>query len=308
MFNILPDWMYNKIACDYVLDYVYEIRLRVNRPIVINYKGCYKIITNKEGYAEVPIIANFDLINYIIAVSTKQSFYAYNNQIKQGFITTDNGIRIGLCGTVVYDKGEIATIKDITSLNIRISHQVANCSDKIINLLCVNDVVKNTLIISPPGAGKTTLVRDVVTKLSNDKKINNILVVDERFEIAGNQKNNACYIGDFVDVISGSDKWYAFNEGLKTMAPRVMVTDEVSKEQDIESIKQAIKSGVKVIATAHAENINELKFKKYFSSILNDKYFERIVVLSKRQGVGTIEGVFDENLRGLYLPYILWKS
>lgn len=306
MYEILPEWLFKKLSTDYVIDYIQEIRLRVNQPIVINYKGCYRIITDKIGYGTQNILAGQDLISYVVSSATKHSLYAYNNQIKQGYITTDGGLRIGLCGTVVYDKDEVWTIKDISSVNIRVSHEVLNCSEKIINFVCGNNgVVKNTLIISPPGAGKTTMIRDIVNKLSNEKQINNILVVDERFEIAGQMKSQNFLLGKFVDVISGSSKSYAFNECLKTMNPRVIVTDEVSKEDDLLSIKQAIKSGVKVIATAHAENINDLKFKKYFSMILQDKYFDRIVVLSKRNGVGTVEGVFDENLRGLYLPFML---
>ena len=304
MLSIFPEWLVQKISAKYLTDYIHEIRIRANKPILINYKGKFQVLTEKEGYTAVSVNGSYDLINYILSITTKQSLYAYNNQIKQGFITTDSGIRIGLCGMVVYNQGEVATIKNITSLNIRIPHQVFGCAESVIELICSNDNVKNTLIISPPGAGKTTLVRDIVFKLSNEKQVKNILVVDERYEIAG-VDCNGFDVGQFVDVMSGSDKNFAFCEGLKTMNPKVIVTDEVSKEEDIESIKQSIKSGVKVIATAHAESINDLKYKKYFSSLISDKYFERIVVLSKRNGVGTIEAVFDENIRGIYLPYML---
>ena len=166
---------------------------------------------------------------------------------------------------------------------------------------------KNTLIISPPGSGKTTLVRDIIYKLSNEKKIDNILVVDERFEIAASGESSNIDVGIRSDIISGSEKGFAFNEALKTMSPKVIVTDEISSQADTESVCSAIKSGVKVIATAHAENISDLKSKKYFEGIIRDKYFERIIVLSSRMGVGTIDGVFDENLRVIYVPYLSWK-
>ena len=306
MFNIFPEWLYNKLASDYLKDYIYEIRLRVGKPIVVCYKGCYEKITIKEGFKTRFVVATKDLINHIIMVATKHSLYAYNQEIKQGFITTDSGIRIGICGQVVYDKGEVSTIKNVTSLNIRIAHQVMNCSEQIINLIAQNGKVKNTLIISPPGAGKTTMVRDLVFKLADEKGLQNILVVDERFEIAG--------VGDYsfdlgmgVDVVSGAGKEYAFSNMIKTMNPSVIVTDEISNANDINEICQTARSGVGVIATAHAESLNDIKNKKFFSKLLEEKIFERIVVLSKRFGVGTVEVVVDENLKGLYLPSRLWK-
>lgn len=307
LYNILPEWLYNEITKSYITEFIYELRIRANKPIVINYKGVYQVITNKDGYKNIPIIATGDLIEYVVSVATKQSLYAYNEQIKHCYITTDSGIRIGICGRVVMNDNKVATVKNISSINIRISHQVPNCSEKVLNFVCGNGRVKNTLIISPPGAGKTTLIRDLTLKLSNEKQIKNILVVDERFEIAGSGNSQYLSVGDYVDVISGSTKSFAFNEALKTMSPAVIVTDELSTENDIESVKQAIKSGVSVIATAHASTIEDLKYKKYFESILKDKYFDRIVVLSTRNGVGTIDGIFDDNLRCLYIPYMLWR-
>lgn len=305
LYKILPEWLYDLITHNYIYDYVYEIRLRLNKPIMINYKGDYKMLTQKVDYKTNMVIANSDLIDYILSVATKQSVYAYNNQIRHCYVTTESGLRIGICGQVVYNGNEVATIKNISSLNIRISHQVPDCSKRIINFICQEGTVKNTLIISPPGAGKTTLVRDIAYKLSNEKNIQNVLIVDERFEIAGNLKNEELQVGQFVDVISGASKSFAFGEALKTMSPKVIITDEISEESDIAEVKQAIKSGVKVIATAHAEGINDLKFKRYFDSLLEGRYFERVIVLSTRNGVGTVEGIYDENLRGIYIPYML---
>ncbi len=305
LYHILPEWLVNLISKNFVFEYVFEIRVRIGKPITVNYKGEYHVLTDKENFKHPPVIASRELVEYILSVATKQSLYAFNDQVKHCYVTTDSGIRIGLCGTVVQNAGKVSTIKNITSICIRISHQALNCSENIIGYVCASRVVKNTLVISPPGAGKTTLIRDIVCKLSNEKNINNILVVDERFEIAGNFGNQNIEVGNFVDVISGSDKSFAFNEALKTMSPSVIVTDEISKESDIDSIKQAIKSGVKVIASAHASCINDLRQKKYFSELLEYKYFDRIIVLSTRNGVGTIEGVYDENLRQLFVPYML---
>ena len=305
LYDILPEWLYDLICRNFVYENIYEIRLRLGKPIMVNYKGSYQMLTQKADYKTNMVLADSELIGYVLSVATKQSVYAFNNQIKHCFVTTESGLRIGICGQVVYNGGEVATIKNITSLNIRISHQVPNCSKRVINFICTDGTVKNTLIISPPGAGKTTLVRDIAYKLSNEKNIQNVLVVDERFEIAGNLKNGELDVGQFADVISGANKGFAFGEALKTMNPKVIVTDEISEESDIAEVKQAIKSGVKVIATAHAENINDLRLKKYFEPLLVGRYFDRVIVLSTRNGVGTVEGIYDENLRGIYIPFML---
>lgn len=302
MKNILPEWLFEIISKNYLLDFVTEIRVRINKPIIVCYKGRYEILQGRNGYEIENICASSDLISYILTLATKQSFYAYNNQIKHGFITTDSGIRIGICGKVVYEKDEISTIKDISSLNIRISHSVKGCSDKVLNLICKNGQIKNTLIVSPPGAGKTTFIRDLAVSLSNKKRINNILIVDERYEITGGGRLSDLFDGEFVDIISGSEKYFAFHEGIKSMNPSVIIADEISEARDYEEMLEASRCGVKIIATAHAGGIENLKQKPIFKKILDEKIFERIVILSKQRGMGTIEAVFDENLRGIYLP------
>ena len=305
MKNLLPSWLSLAITKEFPEVDIQELRLRLNKPLQINFKGRFFELNISNGLKAEKYIVE-DLISYIISVATKQSLYAFADQIKHGFIATDNGIRIGLCGTAVYDSdNNIAMLKKITSLNIRFGHHIYGCANNVIKYLINDNLIKNTLIISPPGAGKTTLLRDIVYKLSEEYNLRNILVVDERFELAGfGQDFN---LGNNVDIISGSTKSFAFKEGLKVMNPTIIITDEISYE-DIEAIKLASKSGVFVIATAHASNVDELKKKKGFNELIVEGCFETFIVLSKRNGVGTIEGVYNKFNQPLYIPYLIWKA
>lgn len=305
MKSILPEWLYQVLLKNFSLSDIQEIRIRLNQPIQISYKGKMIELKNDSGLYLKPVVATGELIEHIISLATKESLYAFDEQIKNGYIITENGIRIGLCGTAVVDSGKIKFIKNISSLNIRIGHNICGCSAEIINYIATRNGVKNTLILSSPGGGKTTMLRDIVLKLSSEFNIPNIMVVDEKFELAGEKQNFS--LGKNVDVMQGTNKKFAFFEAIKVMNPSVIVTDEIVSENDIEGIKFAIKSGVNVIATVHAKSVEELKTKQYFELLLKEKYFERFVVLSKRNGVGTIEGVFDENSFALFLPYLKWK-
>lgn len=160
-----------------------------------------------------------------------------------------------------------------------------------------NDSVYSTLILSAPGAGKTTFVRDLVNQISIRNNNISILVADERLEITG---NNDFILGNNVDVILNSDKKFAFETGIRSLNPDIIVTDEINLANDLIFMEKALTSGVKIIATIHANNINDLKNKKEFLSIIKLGLFERYVVLNKRFGPGKLEGVYNENLSCIY--------
>ncbi len=302
MKNILPDWLFQNLSQNYNLAFIQEIRIRKNQPIQICYKGKMVELKSNTGLYLKPLFATSETIDYIISVATKHSLYAFDEQIKNGYIITENGIRIGLCGTAVVSDGKISLIKKISSLNIRIGHNIVDCSSEIIHFIISNQKVKNTLILSAPGEGKTTLLRDIVLKLSNNFNIPNIMVIDEKFELSG--EIQSFDLGKNVDVMQGANKRFSFFEAIKVMNPNVIATDELVSDEDIEGVKFAIKSGVSVVATVHSKNLDELKTKQYFEKLINENYFERFIVLSKRNGVGTIEGVFDNKSFALYLPYL----
>ncbi len=282
---------------------VNELRLRLDKRIVVYIAGkpyylSYEGITNNK---EKAIVVSREMLYNLIKRATEHSLYAVNNQLKQCFLTVLGGIRLGICGEVVVEDNKVKTIKNFSSVNIRIARQVKNCSLNIFDIL-MQGGFNNTLVISPPGAGKTTMIRDILYQMSERSYTYNILLVDERYEIANcfNGKQTLD-VGEFTDIISGAEKGYAFECGVRSMAPDIIATDELANQEDINSLINISNNGVKIISTVHAFDIEDLKNKPQFKSILSSKIFKRFVVLSKSRGPGTIEGVYDENFRCLYV-------
>ena len=261
-------------------DKLFEVRIRQNYPLRINYDN--KIYTSANQF----ICTHFD-IEQIISNVTEKSIYAYNEYIKKGFITTKTGLRIGLSGECVYDNGQVVTIKNFTSLNVRIPHNINNCSAKIFPFI-YNDKIYNTLIISPPFLGKTTILKDLAVKLNNIDKYS-ILIVDERNEFSEIK-------GENIDVIKYGEKEYAFNYGIRSMSPNVIITDELTNKNDWECVKNAILSGVKVVASCHGKDIKEISNKTNFINV-----FDRYVILNNQGQAGVLKEVYDGDFK------ILWE-
>ena len=276
---------------------VNEIRLRLNSPIILNIssKNYYLAANGLTKDISLAIKCKPSTIDYVLSVASNQSLYSVNDQIINGFISVKGGIRIGIAGEVVSVNGLIKTIKNITSLNIRIPHQIKNCSLSAYLYLTNNNIPLNSLILSPAGAGKTTFIRDFAYQLSLKNKNLNILIVDERCEITGIYEGVTNLNAGNVDIICNSRKKFAFENGIRSLKPDVIITDEINLTSDLTAIENAVTSGVKVIATIHAENLQDLKLKTAFGDILSKNLFERFVVLGKSNGVGTIEGVYKQN-------------
>ena len=300
--NILPEDILlatNNIS----LKNINEIRLRVGKPIMVNIRGKNFYLSNYGASSDYSnaLICDKSQIDKVLSVASNESLYTINDQLINGFVTVKGGIRIGVAGDVVTNNNEIKTIKNIKSLNIRIPHFVKNCSLNLFNILCDSNKVKNTLIISPPGACKTTFLRDFAYQISKHINNLNILVVDERNEISGTTDiDEGIVLGDSVDVYTNCTKSYAFSNGIRSMKPDVIITDEINLHQDLNAIQSAITSGVCVVASIHAKDINDLNLKSEFNDIIKNKMFQRFVVLSEKSGPGTVEGVYNENLVCIY--------
>lgn len=275
-----------------------ELRLRVDSPAVVNILGDNYYLSDSELSKESKnsIIISKGEIQSILQRISNNSMYTINDQLLEGYVTIDGGVRLGVCGEVVEIDGKLKTLKNISSLNFRFPHFLKNCSLNIYPYIVKNGIVKNTLIISPPGAGKTTYLRDIIYQLSERENLLDILIVDERNEIVSVYDGNDYLRLKNIDVYSNCSKQFGFNNGIRSMKPDVIVTDEINIDKDIEIIENALTSGVKVITTLHASSIDDLKNKVSFKNMINKHLFERFILLSSSNGIGTLEGIFNENL------------
>ena len=261
------------------LDKLYSIRLRRNNKIILNYDNTRYYLSNN-GLSTIydeGVICDQYVIDEIINFVTESSIYAFNDKIKNCFLTTKQGVRIGISGECVYNDDKIVTIKNIHSLNVRIPHFIDNCSNKIFSF--ISNKIINVLLISKPGQGKTTILKDLIIKI--DKlNLHNVLVVDERGEFAE-------LSGENVDKISYATKEYAINYGVRSLSPDVIIMDELSN-YDISSLENVTKNGVKIIATLHGESIFDYKA-KFNNNSLFDYYF----ILDSNK-VGEVYKIYDK--------------
>ena len=279
--NFLPALIRQALDnCNFSL--VYEIRLREGFPIKINY-GEQNTYLSSHGATIIKdnaIICQKSHIIEIIENVTEKSTYAFNDRIKQGFITSGDGVRIGLAGEIVSNNNEILTIKNITSLNVRIPHEILDSSKDIFNKIYKNNSILNTIILSPPGLGKTTILKDLATKL-NKFCNKSILIIDERGEF-----NKIS--GENIDVIKYSDKLYAFNFGIRTLAPQIIITDEIVEKNDWLCVESAVNSGVKILASCHTDCIENFMKKEHYKKHV----FDRLIVLDCEKK-GKLNNVYD---------------
>jgi len=288
--DILPASIKKEIENLSFLDKLQELRIKVNKPLFL-------VSNNKEHMTKY--ICNLEDVKVILQRISSYSIYAFEDEIKQGYITIRGGHRVGICGSCVIEKNSVKTIKNVASINIRIAREVLGCSQNILPYLVKSDRVLNTIIISPPKCGKTTILRDLVKTISNGvEKLNlsgkNVSVIDERSEIG------SCYrgvpqmdIGIRTDILDNCPKSEGIIMAIRSMAPQVVVCDEIGTYKDMESILAALNSGVNLITTIHGFDVEDLYKRPVFKEILDNKVFERAVVLSNRSGIATIEYIYD---------------
>lgn len=285
-----------------------EVRFRCNCPVILQ-KGKREFFLHKECGITKKVSEAYRInageIKEMMEYISNFSIYAYEEEMRQGFLTLQGGHRVGICGKTVISGGNIKTIRNVSFLNLRLAHQKKGCAKQWVPYLFEREKLCHTLIISPPGCGKTTFLRDIIRILSDGEGLQHgykVGVVDERSEIA------ACYngipqneIGIRTDVLDGCPKKSGMELLLRSMSPEVMAVDEVGGVEDIEMIKKSICSGCRVIATAHGERSMVWFEKQRRQEGIQSIPFERYIFLKEGNTPGMVEKICDASGKSIWM-------
>ncbi len=279
-------------------EYIQEIRLRAGRQVILHMGGREVFLTADGELAEDnrrAYCVDGGALDRIFQHICNYSPYAFEEELKQGFLTVEGGHRVGVAGQAVLEPdGSVRTLKNITFLNIRVAHQVKGAADGVLSKIYRGSRLKNTLIISPPGCGKTTMLRDLIRQISDGNAFGRgmtVGVVDERSELGGSfmgrPQND---MGMRTDVLDGCPKAAGMLMLLRSMAPEVIAIDELGSLEELDALRRAASCGCRILATAHGESLEEVQC-RFGGSRFGDSYC----------GSLGVEGSFWDSLFGLYL-------
>lgn len=286
-----------------VKETVEEIRVRQGRPLMLG-------LSRSDGYvtptgslshngSEAYIIDSEDMERVTQLVS-RSSLYALEEELRNGFITLPGGHRVGITGKVLTDQGRVKSIKYISGFNVRVSRAVPGVADRVLPyLISPEGSFYHTVLVSPPRCGKTTLLRELIRRLSEgipELRFKGVTVgvVDERSEIAG------CYrgipqqnIGPRTDVLDTCPKAAGMMMLLRSMGPAIIATDEIGRQEDVAALEEVLNAGVKVLTTVHGSSLEELADRPALQYLFQIKAIQRFVFLGRSRGAGTVESIFD---------------
>ncbi len=263
-----------------------EMRIRVEQPVLVR-------CGNRE-YQSAAVMKT-EQVREILVYLSNYSLYAYEEEVRRGFLTLPGGHRVGIAGRTILEGGKVRTIKDVSSLNIRFAHEVKGCADKLLPYLRNGKTLLHTLIASAPGHGKTTLLRDCVRQISDGDTAHPgmaVGVVDERSEIAGSFRGiPGNDIGMRTDVLDGCPKAEGMLMLIRSMAPQVVAVDEVGSREDLAALASAMNCGCVLLATVHGSSMEELKSRPVLKELVEMRLFERYVFL---EGMGQVRQILGQ--------------
>ena len=300
-----------RILCRVEADFrqVQEIRLRVGGPLLLVY-GNREYYVTQEGRlkttGEDAYFVSRDELEETMEYISNYSLYAFEEEMRQGFITIQGGHRIGVAGRTVIADRDIRSMKYISFINVRLSHEIQGCADLVMPYLYEWGQIAHTLLISPPRCGKTTLLRDIIRQLSTGAvghRGATVGVVDERSELG------ACYLGvpqnDLgirTDILDCCPKALGMMMLIRTMSPQVIAVDEIGSKEDLEAIEYVMNCGCKLVATVHGSSVEDIMHKPVLEKLVRQQMFERYIILNNQGSVGHVHQICDSAGKRLYCP------
>lgn len=292
--NILPVQIRTRIIKEQ-LDFakLQEIRMRAGRPLLFRYDGKERRLGKTSAYMVTP-----DDVNETVQYAANYSLYAYEQEMRQGYLTIEGGHRVGMAGQVIPEGEGIRNLKYISSVNIRVAHEVPGCADQVLPRLVEEGELMSTIIIAPPGCGKTTLLRDLIRQISNGSYFmegRNVGVVDERSELGGSYMG-ICQndLGMRTDILDACPKAEGMLMLIRSMGPQVIAVDEIGSVREVQILRYAMCCGCQMLATVHGATFHEIRSKPMFEEFFTQKLFRRYVVLKNGRHLGLVEGIYDE--------------
>ena len=286
-----------------------EIRLRAGKPLLLRQQGKEYFLSRRgmlTRHKELAYLVSQEQIRTTMEYLGQFSLYAYEEELRQGFLTIQGGHRVGIGGKIILENRQVKGVSQISCVNIRFSHQVKGCADPVLPYVINEKSVFHTLIISPPRCGKTTLLRDMIRQISDgtgDFAGCTVGVVDERSEIGGSYQGIPQNdVGIRTDILDGCPKTEGMMMLIRSMSPEVIAVDEIGNYEEMNAIEMILNSGCKFWATVHGSTIEEVQKKPMLERMIRERIFERYIILQgeEYQGAGNIFKIYDERGTCLY--------